>query len=166
MAIRYIFEDLIDIRTLREDRASQEAALKRTALEQALALVEQYKRELEEYRHWRIGARERLYDQVIKHVIRLQDLDRLKEALAQLDEKESLHLERIRTAEKAAEEARQAAEAAREAWRKAQASVEKLEEHREIWFEEAKIEEARREDVEMEEFGVRHLGAIGDELEY
>ncbi len=164
--MRYIFEDLIDIRAVREDRAAKDASAKRARLEAAQALVERAKKELDDFRVWRVTEKDRLYDQVLRKVIRRSGLDQLKEMLAALDEKEALYMQRIQSAGRAVDDAKVAYDESRAAWRDARANLEKLEEHKSSWLKEEAIEAERHEDLEMEEFGTKRLGGIGDELEY
>lgn len=137
------------------------------ALEQAVAHAAQARQELEEYRRWKAGERERIYGLVLHQEVSLADLERLKALLAELEEKEALIEKKIMMADKAVEEAQRALEEAREAWRKALSNLQKLEEHREIWMEEARVEEERAMEKETEELRTVGLGAVGlDHDEY
>ena len=164
--VRYVFEDILGIRKVREDRAGRECTERRAAMEQAYAYVDQCGLELEKYRVWRIEEKDRLYDQIINHEVLMIDLDELKATLAALDEKEVLYLRRLNVGEAAAEDAKKAYESAVLAWRRSQVNLQKMEEHKDVWMEEAHEELTRLEDLEMEEHVTKRLGGLGEELDY
>jgi len=164
--IRYVFEDILGIRKVREDRASRECTVRRAAMEQAYAYVDQCQAELEQYRVWRVEEKDRLYAQVINQEVIMRDLDELKALLAALDEKEALYLRRLQVAEADAEEAKKAYEQAVREWRQSQANLHKMEEHKDVWMEEALVEAAHAEELEMEEHITKRLGGLGEELDH
>ena len=163
----YILQDLVDIRKMRENRAAQEAARARSFQDQASEAVTNAKRQLEEFRIWRTEEKDRLYNTIINQIVHMRDLDRLKEALAELDEREAMFMKRIADAERQLEEAVAVLDKARAAFREATRNVEKLDEHRETWETEAAREAERAADLEMEEFtgGGRH-GNAEDDIAY
>jgi hypothetical protein len=162
----YIFEDILGIRKLREERAFRECAERRALMEQAYIAVEQCRLKLEQFREWRLQERERLYGEVIRHEVIMAVLERLKASLAALDEKETLHIRGLQLAEIQAEEAKSAYEEALRRWRDTRTNLAKMEEHKDIWLEEALEQALYAEELEMEEFGVKKLGGVGEELDY
>ena len=153
--MKYPLEDLLRVRNFREDNAANELTRRRREVEQAEQLVQQRKKELEEYIQWRIKREEELYQEVMQKPVQLKDLDDLKQDIQLLREKEHLYEDRIREAEKALADARQALDDAHAQYQAAVRDRQKIDEHKDLWAQEtAKINEANAE-KELEDFRVR-----------
>lgn len=157
----YELQELVKIRQIRENRASQEVAAKGKALEQAIVHAEQCRTELKEYQDWKTAERECIYQKVLRKAVERIELEKLRELLAALEEKETLIEKKVIMADKAIHDAQEALSVARENWRTCLNNLRKLEEHREIWAEGARIEEEREEQKEAEELRVTGVGAAG-----
>ena len=163
---RYPLEDLLRVRNFREDNAANELTRRRRAVEQAEQLVQQRKRELEEYIQWRINREEELYREVMQKPVQLKALDDLKQDIQLLREKEHLYEERIREAEKAVVQAKEALDQAQADYQAAVRDRQKIDEHKGIWAQEtAKINEANQE-KELEDFRVRPADEDMNEEDY
>jgi type III secretion protein O len=150
--MRTVFDELLRIKSFREAEAAKEVGRRRVALELAAAQRDKADSALDEYRQWSAQRERQLYDAVIDQLVQLSDLDRLKLQVLDMHEKERLLAERLAEAGKAVEAARGALDQARRSHMTAFKGRQKFTELSGVLIEELRREEARREDVEMEEF--------------
>ena len=68
--MKYELEDLLKVRIIRKDKASDNVVKARRALQEAVELVEIRKKELEEFKTLRLREIERLYSNIMKKDIR------------------------------------------------------------------------------------------------
>lgn len=164
---KYYLEDLLKVRKFREEIAGNEALVKKTKLEEAVALVKKKKKELVEYRKWRIETEQKLFDDIKGKLINLKELDDIKIKIGLMREKEALLEQEIMEARKKRNSAQKKLEEAQEAYRTAIRETEKIEEHKKMWLEELTKEEEELQDKELEDFHTRKpdfdLEAEGEE---
>ncbi|MFO1058415.1 MAG: YscO family type III secretion system apparatus protein [Dongiaceae bacterium] len=154
-----MFDELLRIKSFREAEAAKEVGRRRTALDLAAARREKADKALDEYRRWSAERERQLYAAIIDQLVQLSDLDRLKLQVLDMREKERLMVEHLAEARKAVEAARGALEQARLGHMAAFKGRQKFTELSSVLIEELRREEARREDVEMEEFTGRRAEA-------
>lgn len=149
---KYVLEDLLYIREMREQMAKDQMSKARRHVAEMIELVKQRKKELEEYKEWRVKEEERLYEEVMNTEVKKVELDELRSKIANIRNKELDYVQAIDVARDKREEAKKALEEAKLLYKQAQLNREKIEEHKEVWMEEWKREQMRLEDIEMEEF--------------
>lgn len=152
---RYLLQDLLNVRQLREDAAHDLVMASRRVLEQAEQEVVRRKQELVDYTAWRIQREAELYDQIINHQVQLRNLDDLKIDIQLLREKESLYEQRILEAQKGVEDARNSLHKAEADFRQASKDKRKLEEHKDMWVQDLAKEAEVAADKETEDFKVK-----------
>jgi len=150
--MKYVLEDLLKIRKIREERAQTELLKKKQALEAAIRFVEQQQQELEEFKKWRLKEEDRIYEEAKGKLMSLDDLDNLRLQITLLREEEMLKAKQVEDAKKAMREAEQAYQKAKEDYKQITKDIDKVEEHKSIWMEEALREAERIADIEMEDF--------------
>ena len=150
--MRYILEDLLKIRETRVDTAKAEVKTKEYRYEQAVKKVEQKKKELQDYHIWRIQKESALYEGIKNKLVRLKDLDALRQHIALLRERELALKKAIIEAEKEKEETLLELNKSKEQLRQAIKEHEKILEHKKRWLEDIKKEMERKQEIELEEF--------------
>lgn len=153
--MKYPLEELLRVRRLREDDATNELTRRRREVEQAERMLEQRQRELEEYTAWRIQREAELYEQVIGKQVPLKALDDLKKDIQILRDQEITYQERILAAEKALAEAKARLVEAQAAYQATRKDRQKIDEHKGIWAAEAAREYEAGQELELEDFKVR-----------
>lgn len=156
--MKYALEDLLRIRTLRENAASEVVTKARRKLEAALKEVERCQRELDDYRVWRVDEEERLYSKVLKQAVPFKELNEIKATVAWLREKELDYHKKVNDAQTASEQARKELIQAQARYREAVKAVQKIEEHKKIWVHEWNLEQEALADKELEEHRLAPYG--------
>lgn len=149
---QYPLEALLNVRHYREGNAKQAVNKAREALSQAQIELENAIKARDDYRIWRIEEQDRRYDAIIGKECTLEDLENLKQDVAQLTLKEIEYEEECVKAEQRKKEREKELEEAKILLAEAKKETMKILAHKDIWKEEVKKEEARKEDLEMEEF--------------
>lgn len=160
--MRYVLQDLLNIRELRDDEANQNLLREKNRLDQTLRDLEERKRELEEYIRWRIEKENGIYAALMKQRISSRHLAEVRMQITILREGDLVKQQKILEAEKAVEQAKEAVEKARVARNAALRDLQKIEEHRDLWLEEWNKEQNLLLDRELEELHTHHL-EFGDE---
>lgn len=148
----YVLGELLKIRLMREQWAKDALIKAQNILEAAIRKVEEKKKELEDFRVWRVDEEKRLYDEVMRKHVKRIDIDALKLKLADLEKKELEHIQAIDDAKEERERAKEGVEAARVAYNLAVVGVQKLEEHKSGWMAEWTKEQEAIVEKEMEDF--------------
>ena len=150
--MNYPLQSMLKIRTMREDRAGTALTSARRARKEAADELETRRRDRAAYLETKESRRDRIYDQVMGRPVGLDALDDVRTAVTRIDE-EGVLLERAeQEAEDALRKKEREAETARIEFVGASRNRMKIDEHRKIWIEEARHEEERAADAEMEEF--------------
>lgn len=153
----YALQNMLRIRRRREERAGKELVTARRSRDEAEQALEESRRRLTAFRAEKVERSNRLYAAVIGQVVRREALDRLKEELALLEERQVQLGEAVAQAEKTLEEREKSAEQAHRRYIEENRNVMKIESHKSSWEEEEAKELERRQDAEMEEFTGRRL---------
>jgi hypothetical protein len=151
---RYPLQDLLRVRQFREDNASSELTAQRKRVAQAEALVEQRKREKSEFHDWREQEEDRLYRSVVQKQVTRQELDDLRDTIANHRAREEALQVKVKESEAALEQARESARRAHAAWLAAQKDCQKITEHRDQWLLDEAREAENLADKELEDFRV------------
>jgi type III secretion protein O len=154
MAPAYPLEDLLRVRSYREEEAAAKVTQCRSAVERAAQVVDECNRALHEYSAWRVQREAELYQELFRQQVQLKELDDLKFEILQLREQESLYVQQVHDAEKALQEARDALYASRKLHHAAYKDVEKIGAHKGIWAREIRKQNEEFEERELEDFRV------------
>ena len=148
----YLLQPLLNIRIMREDRASGELVAAKQAVRAAETAVEDRKREFAEFERTKEERRDRIYDAIMGRAVSREQIDLAQEGVARIDEEGALRLDNVHQAESELRKREAAADEARTAFVMASKNRMKIDEHRAAWADkEAKASEARAEG-EMEDF--------------
>jgi len=148
----YILKPLLDIRVMRQDRASGELTAARQAVRDAEAAVEARKRELDDFEKTKEERRDRIYATIMGRPVSREKLDLAQEGVARIDEEGSIRLDNVRQAEGELSKREAAAEAARNVFIAATKNRMKIDEHRTVWITAEAEEQERRTEGELEDF--------------
>lgn len=159
----YPLESLLTVRHYREESAKRRVRNAESALREAEENIERKRKELEEYRCWRIEEEDRRYEAIMNVPMSLDKLDAFKAGLSRLAAGETDREQAVLDAKKQAETRRSELEKAREDAKTASKNTSKIQAHKDIWKEDAKKEAERKEDLELEEF--RPISRKGAEAE-
>ena len=151
----YALQPLLNIRAMREDRASGELTAARQAVRVAEESLESRQREFADFERTKEERRDRIYDAIIGREVSRDQIDLATEGVARIDEEGVLKADNVKRAEGVVKEKADAAETARVNLNVAIKNRMKIDEHKAVWIaEEAKAQEARAEG-ELEDFIVR-----------
>ena len=160
---KYPLEALLSVRQYREELAKRLVRSAETALREAEQNIEEKKTALENFKIWRREEEERRYDAIMNVPMPMEKLDAFKASLAMLAAEENLHEEAVRQAENEREKRRKELDTAKSSAKTASRNTSKIQAHKDIWKEDARKENERKEDLELEEF--RPLSRKGAEAE-
>ena len=148
----YLLQPLLNIRVMREDRASGELTAARQKVRTAEETLDDRKRELADFESTKEERRDRIYDAIIGRTVNRDQIDIAQEGVARIDEEGALRLDNVHQAEGELKKRQTEAEAARAVFIAASKNRMKIDEHKSVWREnEAKEAEARAE-IELEDF--------------
>lgn len=153
--IKYVLQDLLNIRNMREDEAHQAIQVAKYKVEEAIKLIEQKIKEKEDYVAWRLKREIELYDGIKGKKVKLQDLDDLKNRIFMLRQRDLAFEKAIEDAKQAKIEAEKKVEEAIQKHKAAVKERQKIEEHKKIWLDEKLAEENEKEEKEAEDFTKR-----------
>lgn len=146
-----MLDDLLRIKRRREDDAIAAVAEARAALERRREACREKQRELEEYRAWQVAEKERLYAKVHHRNVTKDTLEKYREQLGMIRQRE-LQIEEERTqAEREAADAQAALEQAQQRRIEAHREVVKFEEYQQTLEAERLRDAQRKEDEETED---------------
>jgi len=148
----YALQPLLNIRAMREDRASGELTAARQAVRKAESDLDERKRELSEFEKTREERRDRIYDAIMGRPVSRDQIDLANEGVARIDEEGALKADNVARARDELKKREDAAETARAAFVAASKNRMKIAEHRSVWVIEEAREQERREDGELEDF--------------
>lgn len=148
----YLLQPLLNIRIMREDRASGELIAAKRAVRTAEDAVEDRKRELSEFERTKEERRDRIYAAIIGRPVSREQIDLAQEGVARIDEEGALRLDNVHQAESELRKREAAAEQARAAFVIATKNRMKLDEHRDAWIEEEEKAAEARTEGELEDF--------------
>ena len=159
---KYVLEPLLDIRKKREDDLQQQLRKARNDLQMAEDARDKAKQDLEDYVADMPEKKARLYAAVMNMVVKREQLDKLKEALADLERQRLVLAEKLEKAEQNVVQAQQTLEQTQKNLLAATKNKMKLDTHKDIWLEEEKRIEAENEEKELEDLHSK-ISPIGDD---
>lgn len=159
---KYPLGDLLNVRYYREDKAKKAINTAKRLVEEAKEAVERAHKELEDYRIWLAEEETRRYEAIMGKPCSVQSVDEVKQGINLLKAKEVQYIEKIEKAKQAVIEAENNLENAKKALSVAQQETQKIIIHKDIWMQAVKIEVARAEDLEMEEFKPKDTNEFED----
>ncbi|MCQ2367817.1 MAG: type III secretion protein [Kiritimatiellae bacterium] len=148
----YALQSMLKIRAMREDRTQSELAQARSAKSLAEKALEEREEAIIEYESTKDERRDKVYQMVIGKVVSMDDLDRVRAAVSQIDEEGMLLWEAEKRAKVVVEEKDKAVETARLRYVEAVKEKTKFVEHRRVWEAEEHLKEELAADREMEDF--------------
>lgn len=163
--MKYILEDLLQIRQLRERESLKNLKLKKKELENAILLIQKRKDELTEYITWRIEKENELYDSIINMNVSVNELNSLRESIAILKEKDLIIQKKILDAEEQKKKSEKEVENAKILYSKAVKDTKKIAEHKKIWIAEMQKNAEKAAEAELEDlhFKIQTIGAESHE---
>ena len=151
----YVLQPLLQIRTMREDRATGELSAARRELATAEAALEARRRDLAAYEETREERRDRIYDAIMGRAVSREQIDLANAGVARIDEEGALKADNVARAEAERKKREEAAAAARLNLFMATKDRMKIDEHKDVWLAAEAAEEEHRAEGELEDFDVR-----------
>ena len=151
----YTLQPLLNIRLLREDRASCELTAARRAVRAAEEALDMRRHDLAVFEETKEARRDRIYDAIIGRTVTRESIDLAAEGVARIDEEGALKLDNVRQAEGEVVKRKEAESVARANFTLATKNRMKIDEHRSIWIAADAAEQERRAEGELEDFMVR-----------
>ena len=148
----YPLQDMVRVRTHREDQASQAVTRARRLLREAREAVQRQQEELAAYTAWRLAEEKRQLDSLLRRLLKLGEIADVRHAISLLRDREFELQDLLKQAEAAATKAEAHLEECRQRQVKAVRDLEKLVEHRKLWELDRARELELAEDLELEEF--------------
>ena len=149
---RYPLQDMVFVRTHREDKASKAVTAARRAVLEAEQFLAAKQKELQDYSAWRVAEEERLISSIMRRPVKLGDITDMRLEISAMRERELDYMDQVHKAEGEVDRAKEALEQAKQAYKKATQDLEKLVEHRVAWQHEQNLETERLADLELEDF--------------
>ncbi len=147
-----MLDDLLKIKRLREDDAISALVKAQSFLGEQIEARDAKQREEADYKVWRVDEENRLYDEICGKNVALSDLEKLREQIGLLRQRElALHAEFLQMQE-SVKQARSALEEAKRRRVQAHKEVTKYEEYNQIIVEREKREAEAKEEAELEDF--------------
>lgn len=153
----YALQPLLNIRVMREDRASGELTAARHAREAAEATLEKRRQDLVRYEETKDARRDRIYDAIIGHSVSRDQIDLANEGVARIDEEGVLKADNVKRAEADVKTSLDKEHEARQMLNLAIKERMKIDEHRSVWLADEALEQEMRAEGELEDFTVRKL---------
>lgn len=159
----YALESMRRIRTMREDRAGEELVAARRARDAAQAELSRRRTAFSDWERTKDERCDRIWATILRHTCRREQIDAVKAAVADIDQEGVTLLDAAHRAEEDLATREKEAETARGRYVAASRNHQKIEQHRDIWLEEEKKAEERRDDAEMEDFAGRRMSHDDDD---
>ncbi len=148
----YELEQLLTIRTRREDRARGELQTARQAVSQAMVDLEDQRTALAEFEKTKEEKIDRIYNVIIGHNVKRDDLELAREGIARIDEEGILKANNVERAKEVLKQKEDEAEKAKDAYIITAKECSKIAEHKAEWVREESREAEYRQDIELEDF--------------
>lgn len=157
----YPLQALLTVRHYRENAARDALRLEERRLVQVREELARRQAGLERYRLWRREEEERRYAAILGTCLSPEQVAEFRASLTALATGEQGRLQNVRQAEEEVVRQEGAVNGARQAAAQARRDAARIETHRDIWRENARREQERLEDLELEEFVVP--SPVGDD---
>lgn len=159
---KYPLEALLDVRYYREDNAKKNVNKTKREKQEAEEEIIAAQKKLQEYQIWRVQEEDRRYEKILGTVCTLDTIDALKLGIARLMIQENHLEENVEKAKANLILKAEAFEKAKTVLFNAQKDTMKICAHKDLWKVDVQKEEARLEDVEMEEFKPKQVNEFED----
>ena len=146
-----MFEELLDIKKIREQGASIAVGQAKTAVKEAEQAVIDAEQAVADHAAFKASEEVRLFEEIRGQEVKLDDIDAMKFKIGLLKEKAEKLAAAVEDRKKAVETAQAAVETAEAAHKEAQRALQKFEEFVEIQREADKKAAAAKEEAEVEE---------------
>lgn len=146
-----MLDDLLTVKRRREDRAMAAVAEAKRSLERQQQLLETKSRELADYQAWRKEEAERLFEAVRHQQVARNRLERYRQDVALLQQRELQLQKELAAQERTVEAAEADLSRARAQRQEAHKEVVKFEEYQKQTSEEQALEAVRKEEAELED---------------
>ena len=153
----YTLQPLLNIRVMREDRASGELTAARRAVVSAQEALEARESELKAFNETKEERRDRIYAAIMGQTVSRDRIDMAQEGVARIDEEGALKADNVAQAKNDLKRREEAAEAARALFVTTTKNRMKIDEHKAVWLAEEAKEQEFRADIELEDFIGRKL---------
>lgn len=158
---KYPLQALLNVRQYREKNAQHAVLSAEKAYADYVKQCTEQTQEIQNYHTWRLTEEEKKYTEIMGNCLTVQDLDDFKQYFGLLKAKELAMEEELAKLEQMKQEAKEQLVLRKEEFKTAQKNTAKIEAHKNIWKQEDKKEQERKEDLEAEEF--KPLSPIGTE---
>ena len=159
----YALQELLRIRVMREDRASAELSAARQEVRRAEQQLVERKDELRAYEETKEERRDRIYEAVLGHAVSREEIDKVIEGVARIDEEGALKADNVALAAAKVKEKERLSEEAKAHFVQASKERMKISEHREIWLAAELKEQEARQEIELEDFtGKKNVESLED----
>ncbi|MBR4902185.1 MAG: YscO family type III secretion system apparatus protein [Victivallales bacterium] len=159
---KYVLDKLLDIRKKRVDELTQQLAKARSDVQLAEEECKKTKQELDAFMEEMPQRQARLYATVMNVVVKREQLDKLKEALADLERQKLVLAEKLEQARLQLDEARRTLEQTQKNLLLATKNTMKLDNHKDAWLQEEKRIETENEEKELEDLHSK-IYPVGDD---
>jgi F0F1-type ATP synthase membrane subunit b/b' len=154
--MKYVLEDLLRVRILRKDRASDALLKAKRALAEAKKFHEQQKAKLEHFIEQKPRFIKNIYDKLFKQKqFKRNYMDLIAFKVGKLNERESKLAIEVQKAQNLVEQAAKKVEQCKQDLSRATVEQNKIEEHKVTWKEEMLVLEEIHQDKELEDFKVK-----------
>ena len=150
-----VFSELLSIKEFRESQAETEVRRRRALLEEAIRLVDELRRKLEEFRIWSVRKEDEMFDDICRRIVKLREIEALRNRISELRNEERNLEQGVIDAEEGQRRASAELDAAVNLLREAGRQKNKFMELARVFSEEARLELERAEEAELEEFRTR-----------
>ena len=158
-----VIQRIVDVKERREDRAQEDVRRRRLTLEDAARRLEQRRKELDDYKVWRVRREIELWEGIERRTVKLRDIEDLKLDIGLLRGREQLFAEHVVEAEKARSDANTALNEAVAVLEAATRNRQKFEDLAD-WLEaESRAYRERMEELELEELFSGSRGGDAEE---
>lgn len=147
-----VYHHLLRIKQFRESQAETEVRRRRVLLAEAKAKAEELQRKLEEYRIWSAQHERDLYDDLCTRLVKLREIEDLQTTISELRNSERNMEQGVLEADQHRHSVAGELDQALDTLSLAGRQTNKFKELSRVYSEEARMEQERQEEMEMEEF--------------
>lgn len=147
-----VYHELLEIKRFRETQAETEVRRHRALVAEANRAIEELEHKLADFRHWAENHERGLFDDLCARLVKLREIEELRETVAELRNRERNMEQGVLDAQGKRDQAARALDDAVSVHTDASRQTNKFKELSRVYSEEARLEQERLEDLEMEEF--------------
>lgn len=159
-----VFDQLLDIKAFREDKAQRAVHAQRRVLEEAVVARDDARHRLNEYRAWAAQQEINIYKGLCERVVRLRDIEDVHGEMQSLRQRQTVHEDRAKAAETHRGNEERRLESDRKTHAHARRMRDKFVELADVYTQEERDESERKEESEIEEAAeIRRPSAFAQE---